>query len=99
MDRARSGKMATKSHFSQQRSAVMTIYIQRGSSIPYLSPRDVAKITGISVRTPTRIRKAWTCPKFRKYGVRIIQCEAIDVNQWFPKIRSQLTVKASNNEQ
>jgi predicted DNA-binding transcriptional regulator AlpA len=64
-------------------------YVSFNPMMPFLSPKQVSKVTGISVRTLARMRESGTGPKFHRFSPRKIQYHANDVNQWIAERQNQ----------
>lgn len=68
-------KSASQSHYG---------FVQKpGFNIPFLMPKRVAELLGISLKTLERMRKDGSGPPYRKIGKKHIRYSVVELDAWW----------------
>lgn len=73
------------------------MYFEPNKMQPFVSPKKLAQMLGVSVRTLCRMRTEKHGPKFTKVGPRTILYRIEDVNEWLAANQSGLPVEVEND--
>jgi excisionase family DNA binding protein len=59
-------------------------FVQRpGFNYPFLTPKRVAELLGVSVKTLERMRKDGSGPPFKKIGKKHIRYSVVELDAWW----------------